>query len=103
MSMHTAVPDFYGYALATLVVIWLTLLTLLWMRLIKRHPDTYESMGRPHFLTPIGSLATLRFIFGRRHRSLGDHALGVISDFALVVALFFMVGFVSLALFVRQG
>jgi len=98
MSTPTALPLLYAFA--ALLVIWGTLISLLWMRLIRRHPETCESMGRPHFFTPIGSLATLRFIFGRRHRALRDHALGVISDFALAVALVFIVGFVSLAVLV---
>jgi len=53
-------------------------------------------MGRPHFFTPFRSIATLRFVFARQHRLLGDRALGVASDAALIFFVLYVVGFVTL-------
>jgi len=75
---------------------WVVLMGVVWLRLISRHPEQYESMGRPHFFTPFRSIATLRFVFLRQHRLLGDRALGVASDAALVVFVLYVVGFVTL-------
>jgi hypothetical protein len=85
-------------ALLGLAVVWLVLLGALWLRLIRRHPDSYVAMGRPRFLTPLGAIATLRFVIARHHRALGDRMLGVLSDFALVVLVIYVLGFAALCL-----
>jgi hypothetical protein len=73
------------------------LLTLLWRRLIARHPAKYEAMNSPSFLSPVGLLPTLRFLFLREHRGLSDKALGITSDLALTVLVLYITGFLLLA------
>lgn len=53
-------------------------------------------MGRPHFFSPLGLFLTLRFILWREHRQLGDRALGLTSDAALLVLAVHVFGFVLL-------
>jgi hypothetical protein len=90
-------PETLFIALAVLVGAWFLLLTLLWRRLIARHPAQYEAMHRPSFFSPVGLLPTLRFLFLREHRRIGDRVLGIISDLALTVLVLYITGFLLLA------
>ena len=94
--MGTSNPALLLVVLIGVVAVWFALIGVVWLRLIKRHPEKYESMGRPHFFTRIGSIATLRFVFARQHRLLGDRALGVASDAALITLVLYLVGFAVL-------
>ena len=95
--MSTLSPSTLFIALFVLVVAWFLLLTLLWRRLISHHPAKYDAMHRPSFLSPMGALSTMRFLVFREHRHLGDRALGLTADTALVVLLLNVAGFVLLA------
>ncbi len=81
-----------------LVAAWLAALSLVWLRLIRRHPEKYDAMGRPHFLTLRGSIATLRFVLVREHRTMHDRTLGILSDSALAIFSLYVLGFIFLAL-----
>jgi hypothetical protein len=96
--MNTPNPETLFVALVALVGAWFLLLTLLWRRLIARHPAKYEAMHRPTFFSPLGLMPTLRFLFLREHRRLGDRTLGITSDLAFTVLLLYIAGFLLLAL-----
>ena len=95
--MVTPNPGTLFIALAVLVGAWFLLLTLLWRRLIARHPAQYEAMHRPSFISAVGLLPTLRFLFLREHRTLCDKVLGITSDLALAVLVLYITGFLLLA------
>lgn len=70
-----------------LVVIWVGLFVATLFRLIGRHGETYQKLLQSSFMPVLGipgSLTTLRFVGLRQHRALGDRALSVLSDLALV-------------------
>jgi hypothetical protein len=90
-------PETLFISLAVLVGAWFLLLTMLWRRLIARHPAKYEAMNSPSFLSPVGLLPTLRFLFLREHRGLSDKALGITSDLALTILVLYITGFLLLA------
>ena len=98
--MSTPNPESLFLGVMLLVGLWLVLVVVLWRRLIVRHPGIYDSMGRPHFLLPAG-LRTLRFIFTRAHRELGDRSLGLTSDAALAVFVLYVAGLAFLVLITR--
>jgi hypothetical protein len=100
MSTKATLPLFY--VLLALVPIWWVSATLVWMRLITRHTETYDAMGRPHFFSLIGNFAVVRFILGRRHRLLGDQVLAIRSDLAMGVFLAFIADFATLLLLTRH-
>jgi hypothetical protein len=79
-----------------LVGVWFLLVTLLWRRLVTRQSAVYESMNQPNFFAVLGVLSTMRFIFLRRHRGLGDKTLALISDLALTVFAVYTLGLVLL-------
>lgn len=84
-----------------MVVIWFVLMQLLLRRLASAHPATYEAMGRPSLFlrnSSSGALAVLQFLIARKHRTLGDTYLSMLSDgmlvfFAVYLVLFIMLGF----------
>jgi hypothetical protein len=90
----TAVAHPIAFVLGGMVLIWFFLIHILLKRLERKHPDTYESMGKPSLFlhnTPRTANATLRFIALRQHRPLGDATLSRLSDgmmiyFALQIA-----------------
>jgi hypothetical protein len=94
-------PNTLFVGLAFLVGVWFALLAILWRRLIARHPQKYESMGRPHFFSPLGAISTLRLLLTREHRRLGDRVLVVTADLALVVLVLYLSGLALLASIAR--
>jgi len=99
-SAQSMGPLFYG--LFALVVIWFVLLASVWLRLISRHGALYDEMGRPHFFTASGARRTLCFLFTRAHRELGDRALTVMADAALLVLVLYVAGFVLLVCIIQM-
>lgn len=91
--MRSPDPNTLFLSLFVLVGLWFLMLSLVWRRLISHHPRTYETIGSPHFLKPLGAIATLRFLVSRAHRSLGDRTLGWLSDGALLVLVLYVYGF----------
>ena len=91
--MPTPDPNTLFLGLFFLVGLWFLMLAMLWQRLISYHPATYEAIGSPHFLKPLGAFSTLRFILTRAHRTLGDRVLGWLSDGALIVLVAYLCGF----------
>ncbi len=84
-----------------MVLLWFTLLSLVYRRLESAHPDKYAAMGRPSLFlrnTPAGAAAMLRFLATREHKHLGDRYLTRLSDVALVFVLVYATLFVALSI-----
>ena len=94
--MRMDFPDVLSLALFPFVCLWFLMLAMFWRRLASHHPATYEALGSPHFLKPLGLFSTLAFLVARIHRKLGDRTLGRIADGALVVLLVCICGFALL-------
>lgn len=78
---------------AGLVLIWFGLLKLLFDRLERDHTQKYEAIGRPSLFLRNNiatSIATLRFLFLREHRQLGDRSLSRLADSMLVYLMLFV-------------
>jgi hypothetical protein len=89
-----------GPILFALVIVWFVLIKLLFNRLERSHSTKYESMGRPSLFLRNNistGFATMKFLFGREHRLLGDGYLSKLSDFMLVYLLIYAALFVFLA------
>lgn len=88
------VPLFF--VLMAMVLVWFAMVTRLYRRLEEHHSGTYEAMGRPTLFmrnSPASTLAMLKFIAVRQHRSLGDASLSKLSDFMLLFLAVYMLLF----------
>ena len=80
-----------------MVIVWFVLIKLLFNRLERSHPQTYEAMGKPSLFlrnSIAGGWATLKFLVTRQHKPLNDSYLSKLSDamlafFAIYLLLFF--------------
>ena len=90
-----------------MVLVWFVLVKLLFNRLERAHPHTYEAMGRPSLFlrnSPAGVLAMLKFLVRQEHRALGDRHLSKLSNAMLVYLAVYLLVFFSLVAFVMaQG
>jgi hypothetical protein len=85
------------------VLIILVILTLAWFVLVhalchalaSRHPQKYESLGRPRLFSPNPS-PILRFLFTREYQHLGDSALSQLANRMRLLFVVSMVLFASL-------
>lgn len=94
MSAHVTPP--FAIALVGIVVVWFVLIAVLLRQLQRKHPVTYEAMGRPGLFignTPASSGAVLRFIAFREHRVLRDAGLSCLCDGMLVFMAAYLVFF----------
>ena len=98
-------PDSTGtlllYGLAGLFGGWLIAVTAVWFRLISRHRQTYEALVDSSFAPSSnapGPWVTLKFIASRRHRTMGDLSLSLLSDAALAAFVAYVVVFLSLVI-----
>jgi hypothetical protein len=94
-----------GPVLFGLVIVWFVLIKLLFNRLERSHSAKYESMGRPSLFlrNNISSgFATMKFLFAREHRQLGDGYLSKLSDFMLAYLLAYASLFLFLALVIPR-
>jgi hypothetical protein len=81
-----ALPLFLMIMLIGMVLGWFFLITKLFGRLERSHTAKYEAMGRPTLFVRNNiatGFATMKFIFAREHRDLGDTQLSKLSDFML--------------------
>ena len=82
-----------NFVYAALVLIWFWLLKLLFSRLERDHAQKYDAMGRPTLFRRNNistSIATLRFLFLREHKQLGDRDLSRLADIMLVYLTIFV-------------
>jgi hypothetical protein len=88
-----------------LVIVWFVLIKLLFNRLERAHPKKYEAMGRPSLFLRNNiatGWATLKFLFAREHRQLGDRYLSRLSDSMLVYLSLYLVLFFSSSFMVAR-
>jgi hypothetical protein len=79
-----------------MALIWFGLITSFFKRLETKHPEQYESLGRPSVFARnniSNSSAALKFLLLRRYRALNDPELtsfanGMVVYFAVYAALF---------------
>ena len=102
MTNQSVVP-IITIALFGMVLVWFVLIRQLFSRLEHQHAQKYEAMGRPSLFLRnniSNGLATMKFLFAREHRALGDAYLSRLSDFMLgflVVYLALFVGLIALS------
>jgi len=68
-----------------LAMIWMQLVSTLFSRLENNHAEIYERLGRPKISRYGISGKALVFIVARKHRTLGDRQLSMLSDASLLV------------------
>jgi hypothetical protein len=93
----TQAPPALVIAYFALVVVWFVLLKLLFNRLEREHSAKYQAMGRPSLFlrnSIASGFATMKFLFLREHRTLGDATLSRLADGMLI----FFVAFLAVIL-----
>ena len=88
------------------VLVWIFLCNRLFKILETRHPEKYESMGKPGLIannTMSSNFTFMKFLFKREWRDLDDAGLAVLGKFMLVFFVIYMVGFLTLFLSVPLG
>ena len=91
-------PIIFGILFCS-VFIWFFLCYRLFNILETRHPEKYESMGKPSLImnnSLSGNIAFLKFLFKREWRDLDDSGLAVLSKSMLVFFALYTVVFLAL-------
>jgi hypothetical protein len=86
-----------------MVLVWFVLIKMLFNRLERAHPQKYESMGRPSLFLRNNienGFATMKFLFAREHRAMGDAYLSKLSDSMLVFLVAYLLVFAGLGFIV---
>lgn len=81
------------------IIVWFFLCNRLFKILETRHPEKYESMGKPGLIvnnTPSATLTFMKFLFKREWRDLNDPGLAALGKFMLVFFLIYLIGFLTL-------
>ena len=95
------VPVLFG-----MVLVWFVLIKMLFNRLERAHPQKYESMGRPSLFLRNNiesGLATMKFLFAREHRKMGDGYLSKLCDFMLGFLVVYIFAFIGIAFLVPSA
>lgn len=96
----------FGAALFCLIFIWFFLCYRLFKILETRHPEKYESMGKPSLIMN-NSLSTnytlMKFLFKREWRGFDDSGLATLGKSMLVFISTYMVGCLTLFFSVPLG
>jgi hypothetical protein len=88
------------------VLVWFFLCNRLFKILETRHPEKYESMGKPSLIANnslSSNLTFMKFIFKREWRNLDDSGLSDLGKFMLVFFVIYMLGFLALFFSVSLG
>ena len=92
-------PPFVFYVLMAMVFMWFAMIIALFRRLKVRHYEKYNEMGEPSLLwnnSMKTGWTTIKFLFKREHKHLGDRSLTILSDFMLVFFALYTVLFFGL-------
>lgn len=98
-------PIMFGVLFCS-VFVWFFLCYRLFKILETRHPEKYESMGKPSLImnNSISSNITfMKFLFRREWRELDDSGLATLGKSMLVFFAIYMVGFLTLFFSVPLG
>lgn len=88
------------------VFVWFFLCYRLFKILETRHPERYESMGKPSLImnnSLSSNITFMKFLFKREWRELNDAALTTLGRFMLVFFTIYTVGFFALFISVPLG
>ncbi|RUO38607.1 hypothetical protein CWE13_02880 [Aliidiomarina shirensis] len=81
------------------VLLWFFLCIRLFKILETRHPEKYESMGKPSLFlnnSISNNITFMKFLFKREWRGLNDPNLALLSNFMLVFFVVYMAVFLTL-------
>jgi hypothetical protein len=101
----TQAPPALVIAYFSLVVVWFVLLKLLFNRLERDHSAKYEAMGRPSLFLRnniANGFATMKFLFLREHRTLGDTRLSRLADGMLIFLVLFLVAILGAGVLISR-
>jgi len=81
------------------VFVWFFLCYRLFKILETRHPEKYESMGKPSLIinnSLSSNITFMKFLFKREWRELGDSVLAKLGKAMLVFFVIYLVGFLTM-------
>ncbi len=103
--MNQIFPVIFGILFCS-VFVWFFLCHRLFKILETRHPEKYESMGKPSLIMN-NSLSTnitfMKFLFKREWRDIDDQGLTSLSKSMLAFFAVYLVGFLALFLLMPLG
>ncbi len=88
------------------VIVWFFLCSRAFKILETRHPEKYESMGKPGIFmrnSLFSNIAFMKFLVKREWRSMGDSGLATLGNSMLVFFAFYMIGFLVFTLSMLPG
>lgn len=103
--MKEVFPIIFGILFCS-VLIWFFLCFRLFKILETRHPDKYESMGKPGLAANnsiSSNLKFMKFLFKREWRELNDSGLALLGKFMLVFFSIYSIAFLVLFTSVPLG
>ncbi|WP_432454693.1 hypothetical protein ACRRS0_04260 [Agarivorans sp. QJM3NY_29] len=103
--MKEVFPIMFGVLFCS-VFVWFFLCYRLFKILETRHPEKYESMGKPSLImnnSLSSNITFMKFIFKREWRELNDSGLATLGKFMLVFFAIYIVGFLTLLFSVPLG
>lgn len=103
--MKEVFPVLFGIMLCS-VFVWFFLCYRLFKILENRHPEKYESMGKPSLImnnSLSNNIKFMKFLYKREWRELDDSGLATLSKAMLVFFVIYMISFLTLILLVSLG
>lgn len=103
--MKEVFPIMFGVLFCS-VFVWFFLCYRLFKILETRHPEKYESMGKPSLImnnSLSSNITFMKFLFKREWRELSDSGLATLGKFMLVFLAIYTFGFFLLLFSVLQG
>lgn len=103
--MKEVFPIMFGILLCS-VFLWFFLCYRLFKILETRHPEKYESMGKPGLIVNnslSSNITFMKFLFKREWRDLDDSGLATLNKSMLVFFAIYTVGFLALLFSVPLG
>ncbi len=103
--MKEVFPFLFGILFCS-VLVWFFLCYQLFKILETRHPEKYESMGKPSLImnnSLSSNITFMKFLFKSEWRELNDNGLALLSKSMLVFFCAYMVGFLTLFFSVPLG
>ena len=88
------------------VFVWFFLCYRLFKILETRHPERYETMGKPSLImnnSLSSNITFMKFLFKREWQELDDSGLEVLGKFMLFFFVIYTVGFLTLFLLIPLG
>jgi len=98
MNAESIVPICFGLLFPGAIT-WLIMVSALFRRLKRDHPEKFHAMGEPGLIlnnTPRTSWTLLRFLFKREDRPLNDPSLSRLSKIMLVFFVCYCIAFFGL-------